>query len=84
MGVAAILVMGPSWSCDPDPRTTFVLPTHGGSTWNLVSIGPAVLEKMFKNGGRRRTDDGACLYCKLTYEPKGSGELKSGFLLYIK
>ena len=24
----------------------------------------------------RRADDGACLYYKLTYEPKGSGELK--------
>ena len=24
-----------------------------------------------------RTDDGACLYYKLTHEPKGSGELKS-------
>ena len=23
----------------------------------------------------RRTDNGACLYYKLTYEPKGSGEL---------
>ena len=28
------------------------------------------------NNGRR-TDDGACLYYKLTNEPKGSGELKS-------
>ena len=26
--------------------------------------------------GRWRTDNGACLYYKLTYEPKGSGELK--------
>ena len=25
---------------------------------------------------RRRMDNGACLYYKLTYEPKGSGELK--------
>ena len=25
---------------------------------------------------RRQTDDGACLYYKLTNEPKGSGELK--------
>ena len=29
--------------------------------------------------GRRRTDNGACLYYKLTYEPKGSGELKIVF-----
>ena len=28
------------------------------------------------DGRRRRTDNGACLYYKLTYEPKGSGELK--------
>ena len=25
----------------------------------------------------RQTDDGACLYYKLTHEPKGSGELKT-------
>ena len=29
--------------------------------------------KIFENGGR--TNDGACLYYKLTNEPKGSGEL---------
>ena len=28
------------------------------------------------DNGRRRTDDRACLYYKLTNEPKGSGELK--------
>ena len=66
MGVAAILVM---W---PRPPNNFRSP----DPWNLVSIGLAVLEKMFKNDGRRQTDDGACLYCKLFYEPKGSGELK--------
>ena len=68
-GMAAILVMWPR--C---PEQTFVPPNHGGSTWNLASIGPAVLEKkIFENCGR--TDDGACLYYKLTNEPKGSGEL---------
>ena len=52
MGVAAILVMWPR--C---PEQTFVPPTHGGSTWNLASIGSAVLEKKsFENGGR--TTDG--------------------------
>ena len=76
MGVAAILVMWPR--C---PEQTFVPPTHGGSTWNLASIGQALLEKIFENGGQtdangRRTDDGACLYYKRTNEPKGSGELK--------
>ena len=28
------------------------------------------------DNGRQRTDDGSCLYYKLTNEPKGSGELK--------
>ena len=80
MGMAAILVMWPR--C---PEQTFVPPIHGGSTWNLVMIGPVVLEKIFENGGRmdngrtmdgQWTDDGACLYYKLTNEPKGSEELK--------
>ena len=31
----------------PDPRSG-----HSGSTWNLASIGPADLEKIFENGGR--------------------------------
>ena len=53
---------------------TFFPSTHGGSIWNLALIGPAVLEKkIFENGGR--TDDRACLYYKLTNEPKDSGEL---------
>ena len=47
MGVVAILVMWPR--C---PEQTFVPPTHGGSIWNLTSIGPVVLEKkIFENGG---------------------------------
>ena len=58
-------------------QTNFVPLTHGGSTWNLASIGPAVLEKKIFENGEQRTDDGACLYYKLTNEPKGSGELKT-------
>ena len=47
-GVAAILVMSPR------PREQlFVRPSHWGSKWNLALIGPAVLEKIFENGGRR-------------------------------
>ena len=38
------------------PEQTFVPPTHGGSKWNLASIGPAVLEKIFENENGGRTD----------------------------
>ena len=54
---------------------TFVPPSHWGSIWKLALTGPAVLEKIFENGGR--TDDGPWLYYKLTNEPEGSGELKA-------
>ena len=74
-GMAAILVMWPGTF-----EQTFVPPSHGGSTWNLILIGKVVSEeKMFKEC-RRRTDNGAILYYKLTYEPKGSGELIMHFL----
>ena len=75
MGMAASLLM---W---PEPvEQTFVPLSHGGSTWNLALIGPAVLEmKIFESDGRRRTDDGPWLYNKLTSELKGSGELKRGY-----
>ena len=45
MGMAVILVM---W---PGPfEQTFVLPSQGGSIWNLASIGSVVSEeKMFEN-----------------------------------
>ena len=47
-----------------------------------MRLGPAVLEKIFKNGRRtdngQWTDDVPWLYYKLTNEPKGSGELTRG------
>ena len=40
MGMVAILVM---W---PGPfEETFIPPSHGGSIWNLASIGPVASEK---------------------------------------
>ena len=40
----------PPPTAPPPPEQTFVSPAHGGSIWNLASIGPAVLEKkMFEN-----------------------------------
>ena len=71
MGMAAILVMWPR--C---PKQTFVPLTHGDSTWNLASIGPAVLEKIFESGGWMTKDGRACLNYKLTNASKGSSELK--------
>ena len=78
MGVVAILVM---W---PIPREqTFVPPSQWGSIWNLALIGQGVLEKkIFENGGWQ-TDDGPWLYYKLTYEPKGSSELKTALILLL-
>ena len=55
MSVAAILVMWPR-----PHEQTFVPPLHWSSIWNLALIDPAVLEKIFENGGRRtdgRTTD---------------------------
>ena len=78
MGVAAILV---KW---PGPfEQIFVPPSQWGSTWNLASIGPVVSEeKIFEKCWQhtyiptyRQTTE-AYLYYKLTYELKGSGELK--------
>ena len=72
MGMAAILVMWPGLFEQP-----FFPPTHGGSIlWNLASIGlVASEEKMFQNVDVEQIAE-ACLYYKLTNEPKGSGELK--------
>ena len=53
MGMAAILVM-----CTRHYEQTFVPPPHGGSTCNLVSIGPPVSEMSFENVGGADTDDG--------------------------
>ena len=52
MGMTAIMVM---W---PGPfEQTLILPSHGGSIWNLTLIGQAVSEeKMFERCGSRTTD----------------------------
>ena len=71
IGVAAILVIWPG-----PVEQTFIPPSHGGAIWNLILIGLVVSErKIFKECGRRM-DNGVCPYYKLTYEPKGSIELK--------
>ena len=57
------------------PRTIVFPPIQGGSTKSLALIGQAVSQKkMFEivdddDDVRRRTDAGAWVYYKLTYEP---------------
>ena len=74
MGMAAMLVMWPR-----SFEQLFFPKVPGGSIWNLVAIGPVVLnEKSFEIVDGRMdgpTDDGACLYYKLP-GAFGSGELK--------
>ena len=54
MGMAVIWVM---WS--KPFEQTFVSPSHGGFTWNLASIDPAVSnEKNFENAERVTLDKG--------------------------
>ena len=81
MGVPASLVM---W---PGPfEQTFVPPSHGGLYEIWLGLAKRFLRtKRLKSvddddddaGRRWRTDNGARLYYKLTYEPKGWGELKT-------
>ena len=78
MGGEAILVMWPRCR-----EQTYILPTHQSSVLYLALIGQVVSEKKaFEERGRRmteddrRTEDGARLHYKLTYEPKGSVERK--------
>ena len=72
----------PSWSRDLDPANKLSSPHPTEVSYkNLASIGQAVLEKKsFEMVDGRRTDDGACLYYKLTNEPKGSGELEKIYI----
>ena len=63
MGMAAILFMWP-WPFEQ----TFFPPTHGGSIWNLASIGPVVSEeKMFENVEDRWHTMEAYLYYSCGY-----------------
>ena len=58
----------------PSSPTTNILPPIHGCVIYLASTGAGVSEKMVEECGRRmtrRTDYGACLYYKLTHEPKG-------------
>ena len=68
MGIVAILVI---W-----PRGKNKLSFLGDSIWNLAMIGQMVSEeKTFEECGQK-TEDGVCLYNKLSSVPKGLGELK--------
>ena len=78
MGMAAILVMWPG----PFEQLLFPHPMEASYEiwlWSAKTFQKRRCLKSVDNDGRRTTttDNGACLYYKLTYEPKGSGELKS-------
>ena len=67
----------PPWSCDPDPanKLSFPYPTEAPyeiCLWLAQRVWRRRSLKMVD--GRRTTDDGACLYYKLTNEPKGSDD----------
>ena len=71
IGLVAILVMLPGAF-----EQNFVPPFHEIWLWLPKRF---LRRRCLKSGDdrrRRRTDNRACLYYKLTYEPKGSGELK--------
>ena len=57
MGMTAILVMWPR----PHEQTA-IYPIHRGSTWNLASIGLAILEILVNVDRKTTDDDGALLY----------------------
>ena len=66
----------PSWSCNLDPLNKLSLPWHMEATYQ---ISQRFLRRCLKSVDDGRTDDGACLYYKLTHAPKGSGELKYAY-----
>ena len=75
MDMVAILIKWPRCG-----EHIFVPPAPEGFTWNLALTSPMYSkEKTFEDCRQpttdRQRDGGACLYYKLTYEPKGSGEL---------
>ena len=66
-----------SWSCDLDAANKFSfsrLTEVPYKIW-LWSAQWFLWRRRLKSVYDRRTDDGVCLYYKLTYEPKGSDEL---------
>ena len=75
----------PSWSSDPDPanKLLFPHPTEAPHEirlrltqrfWRRRSL--KMVDGRTTDDNGQRTDDGACLYYKLTNEPKRTGELK--------
>ena len=82
MGMAAILVM---WS-GPFEQTFVSHPMEAlYEIWLWLAkrfLRRRCLNSVDDGRRQRRPDNGACLYFKLTYEPKGSGELMI-YLSYV-
>ena len=75
--------VGPSWSCDPDVANKLSFPWPMKVSYEIwLWLAKWFLRRRHLKSvddGRtddRQTDSEACLYYKLTYEPKSSGELK--------
>ena len=71
----------PSWSCDLDRLNKLSFPHPMEAPYEIwLWLAKRFLRRCLKSVDDRRLrwrmDNRACLYYKLTYEPKGSGELK--------
>ena len=71
MGMAAILVMWPR----PPNKLSFPHPMEAAYEIWLWLAQRFLRKRCLQSVDEGRTDDGACLYYKLTHEPKGSGKL---------
>ena len=74
----------PSWSCDPHPvnKLSFPRPMEAPHEIWLWLAQRFWRRRSLKIVDGQRTDDGACLYYKLTNKPKGSGELNMKDFLF--
>ena len=77
-GFYRIWAWRPSWSCDPDAPNKLSFPRSMEAPheiWLRLAQRFWRRRSLKMVDGWTTTDDGACLYYKLTNEPKGSGEL---------
>ena len=64
------------WQTNLLSHTPWQLHIKFGFEWTSGFWEKDILKSVDNEQRQPRMDDGACLYYKLTYEPKGSAELK--------